>query len=425
MSRHIHRSAIGALALLASGAVILTGCGSGFSDDGGGGGGSGSGDSSALTSSDDALNILIGSSGDAETDAVNAAVAAWSKDSGTDATVTAASDLNQQLSQGFAAGSPPDVFYLSTDALAGYASNGSLLAYGDLLKNKDDFYPSLQSSFTFDGKLYCAPKDFSTLQLIINTGMWQAAGLTDADVPTDWDQLTAVAKKLTADGHVGLAMSGEYARVGAFMVAAGGGLMNADSTEATATAPGNATALDYLKGMLTGGEMKFAADVGAGWGGEAFGTKKAAMVVEGNWITGAMTNDYPDVKYKVVELPAGPDGKKGTLQFTNCWGIAADSPNQKAALDLVEHLTATDQQLAFSKAFGVMPSIQSAADQWKSDNAALVPFLAGADYAMGMPTAKGSADVVADFNSKIGALATADPKGILDATQKNLEALLK
>jgi len=103
----------------------------------------------------------------------------------------------------------------------------------------------------------------------------------------------------------------------------------------------------------------------------------------------------------------------------------AASPNQKTALDLVEALTATDQQLAFSKAFGVMPSIQSAAGQWKTDNPALVPFLVGADYAMGMPTAKGSADVVTDFNGKIGALATGDPKAILEATQKNLEALLK
>ncbi|MDR2997602.1 MAG: extracellular solute-binding protein [Microbacterium sp.] len=421
MTRKISRALISTGALLAVGALTLTGCGSGFSDNGGGST-TGAGD---LTSSDKPLTVLIGSSGDAETTAVTDAVAAWSKKSGVKATVTAASDLNQQLSQGFAAGTPSDVFYQSTDALAGYASNGSLLAYGDQLKNKDDFYETLKKSFTYDGKFYCAPKDFSTLQLIINTDMWQKAGLTDADVPTDWEQLTSVAKKLTADGHVGLSMSGEYARVGAFMVADGGGLMNADSTKATADAPGNVEALDYLKGMLNSGVMKFAADVGAGWGGEAFGTQKAAMVVEGNWITGAMTNDYPGVKYKVVELPAAPSGNKGTLQFTNCWGIAADSPNQKAALDLVEYLTATDQQLAFSKAFGPMPSIQSAADQWKQDNPDLVPFLEGAAYAQGMPTAKGAADVVTDFNGQIGSLATADPKTILDSTQKNLEALLK
>ena len=421
MTRHSTRAAIGAGALVLVGAIALTGCGSGFS----GGGADSTTGATKLTSSDKPLNILIGSSGDAETDAVKAAVADWSKTSGISATVTAASDLNQQLSQGFASGSPADVFYQSTDSLAGYASNGSLLAYGDLLKNKDDFYPSLQKSFTYDGKLYCAPKDFSTLQLIINTDMWAKAGLTDADVPKTWDELATVSKKLTADGHVGLAMSGEYARVGAFMVAAGGGLMNADSTKATADAPGNVKALDYLKGLLDAGSMKFAADLGSGWGGEAFGTQKAAMVVEGNWITGAMGTDYPTVKYKAVELPAGPDGKKGTLQFTNCWGIAADSKNQKAALDLVEHLTSAESQLAFSKAFGPMPSIRSAADEWKTDNAALVPFLDGAEYAQSMPTAKGASDVVTDFNGKLGSLATGDPTSMLATAQKNLEALTK
>ena len=404
-------------ALAASGALALTACGSGFSSGGGD-------DSGALTSSNKALSVLIGSSGDAETTAVKAAVADWSSSSGTKATVSAASDLAQQLAQGFSSGKPADVFYLSTDALAGFASNGSLLAYGDKLSNKDDFYPSLVKSFTYDKKFYCAPKDFSTLALEINTDMWKAAGLTDADVPTTWDQLETVAKKLTTAGHVGLGIGGEYARVGAFMTQAGGNLMNADSTKATADSAANVTALDYVKKLENDGTLKFAKDLGAGWGGEAFGKGLAAMTIEGNWITGGLQADYPDVKYTIVPLPKGPAGA-GTLQFTNCWGIAADSPNQKAALALVEKLTSADDQLAFSKAFGPMPSIQSAAADWKKANPTLVPFLDAADYAKGVPTAKGAADVVTDFNSKIESLATNDPKTILEATQKNLEALVK
>ncbi|MEB0015253.1 extracellular solute-binding protein, partial [Glaciimonas sp. Cout2] len=78
-------------------------------------------------------------------------------------------------------------------------------------------------------------------------------------------------------------------------------------------------------------------------------------------------------KYTVAELPAGPAGK-GTMQFTNCWGIATDSPNQAAALKLVEQLTSKDSQLAFSTAFGPMPSIKSAASDWKAANPVLVPF---------------------------------------------------
>lgn len=422
MTRHHTRALVGAGALLITGALALTGCGSGFDDDGGGA--TDGGDASELTSSDDALTILIGSSGDAETEAVESAVAAWSEESGVEASVQVANDLPQQLSQGFAAGSPPDLFYLATEALAGYAGNGSLIAYGDLLSNADDFYPSLVQNFTFEDEFYCAPKDFSTLALIINKGMWDAAGLTDDDIPTTWEELDAVAQTLTADGVVGLAFGAEYQRIGTFMAQAGGTLVTDDGTEAVANSPENVEALTYVKDHLAAGDFAYATvDLGAGWGGEAFGTQKTAMTIEGNWITGAMTNDYPDVEYVVAELPAGPAGQ-GTMQFTNCWGMAADSPNQQAALELVEYLTSTEQQLAFSEAFGPMPSVQSAADQWTTDNPELAAFLAGADYAVGVPTNDGIAAVITDFNAQLEGLEAGDPQQILDTVQANLEPVV-
>ncbi|QWT24397.1 extracellular solute-binding protein [Subtercola sp. PAMC28395] len=405
-------AALGALATIT--AVGLAGCsGSSFSG----------GSAGATQNAGSPLTVLIGSSGDAETKAVTDAVAAWSSSSGTTATVSAASDLNQQLAQGFASGKPADVFYVSTDALAGYAANGSLLAYGDKLANKDDFYPTLVSSFTYDGKFYCAPKDFSTLGLEINTDMWAQAGLTDADIPKTWDQLSAVAAKLTTADHVGLAFSPEYARLGAFMAQAGGGLVSADGKTATANSAANVAGLQYVKSLLASGSAKTTKDLGAGWGGEAFGKGLAAMTIEGNWIGGAMKSDYPAIKYTVAQLPAGPAGQ-GTLQFTNCWGIAADSQNQDAALKLVEQLTSTDQQLSFASAFGVMPSVQSAADKWKAANPTFAPFLESADFAQGVPTAKGASDVITDLNSQLESIATGDPQAILDQTQKNLEAVV-
>ena len=57
-----------------------------------------------------------------------------------------------------------------------------------------------------------------------------------------------------------------------------------------------------------------------------------------------------------------------------------------------------------------MPSIQSAADQWTSDNPDLAAFLAGADYAQGIPTYDGTADVITDFNSAARGLKTGDPQ---------------
>lgn len=419
MKRHTARTLISAGAMTAAAALILTGCGgSGFNDDEGGGSGDG-----ALTSSDDALTVMIGSSGTAETKAVEEAVAAWSAESGTDVTVVPATDLAQQLSQGFAGGSPPDLFYLATEALAGYAANGSLVAYGDQLSNKDDFYPSLVENFTLDGEFYCAPKDFSTLQLVINTTLWQQAGLTEDDYPKSWDDLSTLATTLTTGGTTGLVFGAEYQRIGVFMAQAGGRLVSADGTKAEADSPANTEALEYVQQQLNAGSFAYATGVGAGWGGEAFGKQLAAMTIEGNWIAGALENDFPDVEYVVVPLPAGPEGD-GTLQFTNCWGMAADSPNQEGALSLVEHLTTAEQQLAFSDAFGPMPSVKSAADEWRTENPEMVAFLDAADYAQGMPTNRGVGDVIADFNAQLESLASGNVASILGAVQTNLESVV-
>lgn len=398
-------------------ALALTACGSGFnssnvSSDGG------------LTSSKKPLTVLIGSSGPTETAAVSAAVSSWSKSSGTKATVIPANNLPQQLAQGFAAGKPADVFYLGSGDLAGYAQAGDLLAYGNKLPNKSDFYPSLKTTFTYNKQFYCAPKDFSTLQLVINNDLWKKAGLTSADYPKTWAQLQTVAQKLTSGSVVGLSMNGQYERMGAFMAQAGGNLMNATSTKATANSQANVDALTYLKQLMNKGFFKTAKDLGEGDGGQALGAGKAAMTVEGNWVTGELKHDFPDVKYTVVPLPSGPKGQ-GTMVFTNCWGIAKDSPNQAAALKLVENLTSKDSQLAFSKAFGVLPSIQSAASEWKTQNPTLVPFLDGANYAVAIPTIKGAADVITNFDSSLETLSSSDPRQMLDQVQTNLEALLK
>src|SRR5690242_14944592 len=167
--------------------LALTGCGGGFNNK-----------PAQQQSGPASLQVLMASSGDAETKAVQDAAAAWASKTGNKATVTPAQDIAQQLGQAFAGSNPPDVFYVDASRFADYASVGALLPYGDKVSDANDFYESLRKTFTYQGKLYCIPKDFSTLAMEIDTGLWTKAGLTDADIPTTWDQLTAVAQKLKA-----------------------------------------------------------------------------------------------------------------------------------------------------------------------------------------------------------------------------------
>jgi multiple sugar transport system substrate-binding protein len=409
---HPIRSAAVALAALSL-AVTATACGSGFNDN------------ETQQAGPANLQILIGSSGDAETNAVKQAAAAWASTSGNTANVIPAQDIGQQLGQAFAGGTPPDVFYVDAARFADYASIGALEPYADRFGGGvDDFYPTLREAFTYQGKLYCVPKDFSTLTLQINTDLWARAKLTDADIPTTWDQLTSTAQKLKAAGVTPFTIGDTRDRIGAFMVAAGGWIVNADGTQATADSPENLQALQYVQGLLKNGLAVYPKQVDTGWGGEAFGKQKVAMSMEGNWIKGALQNDFPDIKYKVVPMPAGPKGP-GTLSFTQCWGIAAKSAQKDQAIKFVEAMTAMDQQIAFAKAFGVMPSRASAKasylQQFPDDKA----FIDSAQFAQGPVNAPKMDSVLKDFDSQLQGLTTADPKAILQRLQQNVEAALK
>ncbi|MFI1566979.1 extracellular solute-binding protein [Streptomyces sp. NPDC020490] len=408
-----NRTAVAALVTCAA-MLAATGCSSSF--------GSGS-KTTQDTSSKQHLTILIGSSGDAETKAVKDAAAAWAKQSGNTVTVELAKDLNQQLTQSFAGNRPPDVFYVPSDLFANYARGGSLYAYGDQIKDTSDFAAGLRSSFTYNGKLVCLPKDTSTLALAVNTDLWKKAGLTDQDYPTTWAQLKTVAAKLTKGKVTGLVANDSYTRLGVFMKEAGGWITNADQTKMTADTSQNAQALDYVSSLLKAGSLKYAKQVDTGWGGEAFGKGLAAMTIEGNWLTGAMKLDYPNIKYKAVPLPAGPAGK-GTLAFSTCWGVAKASSHRTAAVDLVKYLTTSTQQLKFADAFGVMPSRTSALSGYAQKEPAAKAWADATAYAQGPVTIAGFDKVLGQFDTGIQSLPNGEVKKILADLQSNGEQVL-
>ncbi len=369
------------------------------------------------------ITALIGSSGPAETFAVNNAAQAFTKRTGIQLKVIVASDLGQQLAQGFASGNPPDIFYLGNDQVATYAKAGDL-AQLDNLKNVKSFYPSLREAFTYKGHLYAAPKDFSTLALVINTNSWKSAGLTSKSYPKTWQQLSAVAKKLTRSGQVGLCTGPEFHRLGVFMIQNGGWLVSKDEKTATVNSKANVAAFNFVKSMIKAGSFKLTNQLGAGWGGEAFGKQQCAMTIEGNWIAGAMTHDYPNVPYKAVELPAGPAGK-GTLQYDGGWGLAAASKNKAEAMDAISYLTQTKVEMGNAKAFGVMPSVQADAKEWSKLYPQFAAFLAGANYSRSIPTIPNIATVLGDFNQQLQGLPQTDPKSILDRVNSELQPILK
>ena len=96
--------------------------------------------------------------------------------------------------------------------------------------------------------------------------------------------------------------------------------------------------LQWYLDQYHNGLANTAANIGAGWCGEAFGLEQVAIAFEGNWIGPAMESTYPDVEYTVSAIPAGPAGQ-ATLSFTVGYGMHPNTPNPEASWALLSYLT--------------------------------------------------------------------------------------
>ena len=367
------------------------------------------------------MALIVPDAGDAAAEALSKAVEAFTKETKVEVDVKPVSDVSQELARGITGEPSIDVVVLNPAQLSSYA--GALHSWDKGAAAVKDAHPALLTSATRQGKIAAAPRDVSTLALYINTSLWSAAGLSDSDYPTTWEQLDQVAAKLTSGGVVGLTLDASYARVGAFLVQGGGGLTSADGTKATASSEGSVAGLTQVKTLLSSGSAGWGADLPAGSAADAFGQGQAAMVIETEALTKTLADAYSGISYKVVELPAGSGGK-GTLQFPTFYGVVEASKHKADAIKLVEYLTAAERQVALASAAGTVPAGKAAGETWKGKHADQAAFLAGVEYSQPVPSASGTSDIIANFDNELPGLAGGDPAGILGSAQVNLQAIL-
>jgi multiple sugar transport system substrate-binding protein len=158
------------------------------------------------------------------------------------------------------------------------------------------------------------------------------------------------------------------------------------------------------------------AQLGAGWCGEALGTKKVAMIFEGGWLDPAMTGTYPDVKYTWAEMPVGSSGKPVTIAFTVSYSIGADSKNKDQATVLLSYLAGKDGMTKWTEGGVALPSRKDVATPAGKDI-----LTKGSEYALpGSGFMPGYVDVQKAFQDAFTAQIqnkTYDAGPVVDATK--------
>jgi len=306
-----------------------------------------------------------------------------------------ASDFPVQMQTAFASGDYPEVFYIDSSKLSDWAEAGVVDIGEDRIEGAEGFFPSLLEVFTYEGDLYCPPKDFSTMALQYNKDMFDAADLEYPTADWTWDDLYAAAEALTDEeaGVIGLVTPANLERWLPFLYQNGGQLFDEEGNIALDSEEAR-EALEFYLSFSENGVGGPPSAVDAGWGGDAFGQGRAAMAMEGNWVINHLLQNYPDLNWGVAEMPAGPNGDKATMAFTVCYGVASnlEDAEAEAAWKLVNFLTNEEGNQALAEVtFGPMPVRDTASQAYLENWAARTggtlvnpedfqAFITGADY---------------------------------------------
>jgi multiple sugar transport system substrate-binding protein len=284
-------------------------------------------------------------------------------------------NYTEAMTARFAAHNPPDVFYVDSSVISGWASQGVLQPLNGYVKaskyNTKAFYPNLLRTFMKGKTIYGFPKDWSPLAMEINKADLAKVG---GKAPKTWAQLQSLAEKMKAQNVVSggkpICLSADWARLLPF-------LFQNKASLSTITSPAAAAAVNFYVGLKTNGLADTPDKLGgAGWCGQALGQGSAAIAFEGNWLLPYMTSTYPNTKYEIFPMIKNKAG--GNLAFTVSYSMAKDSKNKPAAWTLLSWLVGKQgEKLWMSKGLALSPRSDVKTIGGRQN------FLAAAPYARG------------------------------------------
>ncbi len=286
----------------------------------------------------------------------------------------------QKLTTGAAGGQLPDLVRAD---LGWVPKLGALGVFAALDEKMSDYkalaaadYPGTVATNLFGGHYYGLPLDTNTRVLISNPDALKAAGI--AAPPATFDELKADAPKLAAKKVSAFADSGLQGwNVYPWIWSAGGSVTNADQTKATGylNSPASVAGVQLLVDLYKSGEIPnlITGDKGATQTSDGLPKGQYANILDGPWMTGIWSGQYPTFKPVYSPVPAGPGGSISVTGGEDIVMTSA-SAHQDAAEKFIRFTQSATFQLAMAKT-GQMSVVQALGDQEAAASPELAPFI--------------------------------------------------
>jgi multiple sugar transport system permease protein len=292
-----------------------------------------------------------------------------------------AGDYESKLKTMFAAGTPPDVFYLGYENLpemAGMKLLTDLTPYIEKEKASgrgawlDDFYPILMDAFRFDGEktgkgpLYGLPKDFTTSLMYVNVDLFKEAGIPIPYEGWTWDEYEQDMKKIASLSHTkgrgevyGGVLNTWPAVLRNILWCYGGDFFGESFRDVRLDDPGSIAAMEMIQRTRFIDHSVFNATGLSKDGGQEFYTGNVGCIgPQGRWMT-PRYRSITNFQWDVVPLPH--QKRKVSMIFTVSWAMSASTRHPKESFELMKFLSGPEGQVMSAKLGLAIPSLQSIA----------------------------------------------------------------
>lgn len=299
-------------------------------------------------------------------------------------------DYWTKVTNGFVAGTAPDVFTNHLSKYPEFVSTGQLEPLDSV--KLETYQPGLADLWVAqDSKRYGVPKDFDTVAVFYNKKLLAEAGVAEADLQTmtwnydDGGTYEKIAAKLTVDanGKRGDEPGFDKTKVKVYGLGLDGGSGGAYGQTQWAMYTGTTgwqftdknpwgTKYNYdderfqktqawMARMIEKGYMPSLAAVTGASSTDIFGAGKYAMVTQGSWMTSSFFN-LKDIEVGLAPTPVGPTGKRASMYNGLADSIWVGSKNKETAKKWVEYLGSAACQIEVGKKAVVFPAVPAGTD---------------------------------------------------------------
>lgn len=269
----------------------------------------------------------------------------------------------EKLMAAIAAEEAPDVALLDNFQIASWASQNALTPLDELMSSVgltiDTMYDWAQNGSVYQGSTYSIPYNGDVRCLFVNMDMFEAAGLTEADIPRTIDELTEVAKKLTIEDENGFVQAGiiPWNNAGKPIYtwgwAFGGDFYDEESNVLTVNDPAVIEAVQWEYDLASSfGLEKFrdwASGVISGSGAtDAFIAGKVAMTVKRNDELADINTYAPDMNLAIAPIPTKDEALTTTWAGGWGWTIPRGAKNPEASIEFMKYMASEEAQTIMS-----------------------------------------------------------------------------